>query len=55
MFGTSGGQESPTISAEKELNHLLTTFTQKFCEAIKGFQFYLARGIVCGEESSKSS
>ena len=55
MFGTSGGQESPTVSAENELNHLLTMFTQKFYEAIKGFQFHLARRIVCGEESSKSS
>ena len=56
MFGTSGGQESPTVSAENELNHLLTMFTQKlFYEAIKGFQFYFARGIVYGEESSKSS
>ena len=55
MFGTSGGQESPTVFAENELNHLLTMFTQKFYEAIKGFQFRYARGIVCGEESSKSS
>ena len=55
IFGTSGGQKLPTASAENELNHLLTISTQKFYEAIKGFQFYLARGIVCGEESSKSS
>ena len=26
-------------------------FTQKFYEAIKGFQFYFARGIVYGEEA----
>ena len=37
-----------------ELNHLLTMFTQKFYEAIKGFQFYFAREIVYGEKSSKS-
>ena len=37
MCGTSGGQESPTVSAENELNHLLTMFTQKFYKAIKGF------------------
>ena len=55
MFGTSGGQESPTVSAENELNHLLTMFTHKFYEAIKGFQFHFSRGIVYGEESSKSS
>ena len=55
MFGTSGGQESPTVSAENELNNLLTMFTQKFYETIKSFQLHLARGIVCGEESSKSS
>ena len=55
MFGTSGGQESATVSVENELNHLLTIFTQKFYEAIKGFQFYFARGIVYGEESNKSS
>ena len=36
-----------------ELSHLLTMFIQKFYEAIKGFQFHFARGIV-GEESSKS-
>ena len=30
MFGTSGGQESPTVSAENKLNHLLTMFTQNF-------------------------
>ena len=53
MFGTSGGQESRTVSAGNELNLLLTMFTQKFYKAIKGFQFHLARGIVCGEESSK--
>ena len=53
MFGTPGGQESsPTASAENEQNHLLTISTQKFCEAIKGFQFHLAMGIVCGEKSS---
>ena len=55
MFGTSGGQESPTVSAGNELNYLLTRFTQKFYEAIKGFQFHFAREIVCGEESRKSS
>ena len=55
MFGTSGGQESPTVSAENELKHLLTMFTQTFYEAIKGFQFYFATGIVYGEESSKLS
>ena len=38
-----------------ELNHLLTMFTQKFYVAIKGFRFHFARGIVYGEESSKSS
>ena len=32
-----------------KLNHLLTMFTQKF------YQFYFARKIVYGEESSKSS
>ena len=37
MCGTSGGQKSPTVSAENELNHLLTMFTQKFYKAIKGF------------------
>ena len=30
-------------------------FAQKFYDAIKGFQFHFARGIVYGEESSKSS
>ena len=55
MFGPSGGQESPTTSTENELNHLLTMFTQKFYEAIKGFRFHFARGIVYGEESNKSS
>ena len=55
MFGTSGGQESPTVFTENKLNHLLTMFTQKFYEAIKGFQFHCARGIVYGEESGKSS
>ena len=30
-------------------------FTQKFYDGIKGFQFRFARGIVYGEESSKSS
>ena len=55
MFGTSGGQESPTVSAGNELNYLLTRFTQKFYEAIKSFQFHFAREIVCGEESRKSS
>ena len=55
MFGTSGGQESPTVSAKNELNHLLTMFTQKCYEAIKDFQFHFAMGIVYGEESSKSS
>ena len=54
MIGTSGGEESATLSAENELNHLLTMF-QKCCEAIKGFQFHFSRGIVCGEQSSKSS
>ena len=29
-------------------------FTQNFYEAIKGFQFHFTRGIVYGEESSKS-
>ena len=38
-----------------KLNHSLTMFTQKFYEAIKGFQFYFARGVVYGEESSKLS
>ena len=55
MIGTFDGQESPNVSAENELNHLLTMFTQKFYEAIKGFQFDFARGIVYDEESSKSS
>ena len=54
MFGTSGGQESPTVSAENELNHLLTMFTQKFYETIKGFQFHFAKRIVYGEENSNS-
>ena len=54
MIGASGGQESATLSGENELNHLLTMF-QKCCQAIKGFQFHFARGIVCGEQSSKSS
>ena len=43
------------VSAENELNHLLTMFTQKFYEDIKDFQFHFARGIVYGEESGKSS
>ena len=30
-------------------------FTQKFYEAMNGFQFHFARGIGYGEESSKSS
>ena len=55
MFGTSGRQESPAVSPENKLNHLLTLFTQKFYETIKGFYFHFARGIVYGEESSKSS
>ena len=38
-----------------KLNHLLTMFTQKFYEATIGFQFYFAREVVYGEESSKSS
>ena len=54
IFGTSGRQESPTVSAENELNHLLTAFTQKFYEALKGFQFHFAKEIVYGEESTKS-
>ena len=37
MFGTSGEQESPTVSAENEVNHLLTMFIQKFYETIKDF------------------
>ena len=55
MFGTFGGQESPNVPAENEVNHLLTMFIQKFYETIKGFQFHFARGVVYGEESSKSS
>ena len=55
MFGTSGGQGSPTVSAKNELNHLLTMFTQKFYEAIKGFLFHFANGIVYGVENIKSS
>ena len=54
MFDTSGGQELPTVSAENELNSLLTMFTQKFCKAIKDFQFYFARRIVYDKESGKS-
>ena len=38
-----------------ESNHLLTMFTQKFYEAIKGFQFHFTKGIVYGEERSKPS
>ena len=54
MIGNSGGQDTATVSAENKLNYLLTMF-QKCWEAIKGFQFHFARGIVCGEENSKSS
>ena len=28
-------------------------FTQKFYEAIEGFQFHFSRGIVCGEDNSQ--
>ena len=45
----------PSRLRTTELNHLLTMFTQKIYEALKGFQFYFAKGIVYGEESSKSS
>ena len=38
-----------------ELNHLLTMFIQKIYEAIKGFQFHFARGIVYGKEIDKST
>ena len=48
------GGVPPRLKTTK-LNHLFTMFTQKFYEATIGFQFYFARGVVYGEESSKSS